>query len=201
MSFSQAEETLAARFVRALRLVPAPVAVVTSYVDGRPWGLTVTANCTVSVDPPQQLVCLGRASRILEGVQLTGQFGLSFLAESQQVVAEQTAAPGELKFLEHATGAHHHGFDHEFGWSSVGLEAEAAGDLGSSTPSTPVIHGAYCHLHCRVARVLDGTTHAIVLGRVEESEIFGPAEPGLYRDRGFHALGRRLGDLTPPATT
>src|SRR5581483_5444282 len=118
MSFSKTEEALTERFVQALRLVPAPVAVVTSYVDGRPWGLTVSATCTVSVDPPQELVCLGRGSPVLGGIELTGCFGLSFLAEGQEGVAAQTAAPGELKFLEHTTAAHHTGFDHEFGWST-----------------------------------------------------------------------------------
>ena len=51
------------------------------------------------------LVCLGRGSPVLQGIELTGHFGVSFLAEGQQGVAEQTAAPGELKFLEHATAA------------------------------------------------------------------------------------------------
>ena len=47
--------TLSAQFQAAMRAVPAPVAVITSVVDGRPYGLTVSSVVSTSIEPPRLL--------------------------------------------------------------------------------------------------------------------------------------------------
>lgn len=89
-----------AQFADALRNVPSPVAVVTTEVSGRPWGLTVSAFCSVSADPPTILVGLSRHTQTFRVIDETKVFGVSLLAEDQFKTAELTALPGVPKFLE-----------------------------------------------------------------------------------------------------
>ena len=66
-------------FREAMGRLAAGVVMVTCSVDGRPWGLTVTACCSVSIEPPLLLVSLGRESSTASAVRRTGSFGVSLL--------------------------------------------------------------------------------------------------------------------------
>ena len=53
-------------FFDVMASFPSGVAIVTTLdADGTPRGLTTTAVCSVSADPPTILVCVDRASRTL----------------------------------------------------------------------------------------------------------------------------------------
>ncbi|MGH2970263.1 MAG: flavin reductase family protein, partial [Solirubrobacteraceae bacterium] len=49
----------AAAFKAAMRVLAGGVVMVTTRVDGRPWGLTISSCCSLSAEPPQLLVSLG----------------------------------------------------------------------------------------------------------------------------------------------
>ena len=85
-------------FVDAMRKVPTVVSVITSYVDGRPWGLTVSAFCSVEADPPTVMVSLGRHTRTLADVSVVGRFGVSILSRRPSTYRHggRTAAPTEI---------------------------------------------------------------------------------------------------------
>lgn len=169
--------------------------IVTTYIDLRPWGQTVSAFASVSADPPTVLVCINRRTATCASLESSGAFGVSFLADTQRHVAEAGAAPGTPKFLEQFTPEQLSGYSPEYGLSAASIESGPARQYyDSQAPAaSPVVHGAYCHLDCAVARIVDVGTHAVVIGAVEEI-IEGEADqlPLLYHDRAFHALGGQV---------
>jgi flavin reductase (DIM6/NTAB) family NADH-FMN oxidoreductase RutF len=198
MSFSVTERTSRERFTDALRRVPTAVCLVTSYVDLRPWGQTVSAFASVSADPPTVLVCVNRRTVTCASLERSGAFGVSFLAEAQLSVAEAGAALGASKFLEQHTSEEQSGYSPEYGFGAGSIECGAARQYyWSDAPAcSPVVHGAYCHLDCAVDRVVGAGTHAVVFGRVD-AVIDGNGEqrPLVHHDRHFHALGPRVSSV------
>jgi flavin reductase (DIM6/NTAB) family NADH-FMN oxidoreductase RutF len=175
--------------------VPTSVTIVTTYVDLRPWGQTVSAFASVSADPPTVLVCINRRTATCASLESSGAFGVSFLADTQRHVAEAGAAAGTPKFLEQYTPEERSGYSPEYGLSVGSIESAPARQYyASQSPVTsPVVHGAYCHLDCSIARIVDVGTHAVVIGAVE-AIIDGEGDqlPLIYHDRAFHALGDKV---------
>ncbi len=54
-------------FRTAMSQLAAGVVMVTCHVGGKPWGLTVSACCSVSMSPPLMLVSLGSATTSTRG--------------------------------------------------------------------------------------------------------------------------------------
>jgi flavin reductase (DIM6/NTAB) family NADH-FMN oxidoreductase RutF len=195
MTFSVAEKAVRERFTSALRRVPAAVCLVTGYVDLRPWGQTVSAFASVSADPPTVLVCVNRSTVTCASLEHSGAFGVSFLSEAQLPVAEAGSALGAPKFLEQHTSEEQMGYSPEYGFGAGSVECGAARQYywSDAPASSPVVHGALCHLDCSVDRLVDASTHAVVIGRVD-AIIDGETgqRPLIYHDRHFHALGPRI---------
>ena len=118
------------------------VAVITTFADGAPHGMTVNSLTSVSLAPPLLLVCLNNGARSTEAVAAAGRFVVNVLSRRQQAVA--------LRFAEQ-------GADH-----FAGLELEY-GDH-----SVPVVPNALAHLECDVDRLVEAGDHVIVLGAVLE---------------------------------
>ena len=85
-------------FVTALAAVCTPVSVVTSHHRDRPHGTTVSAFCSLSLDPPMVLVSLDRGSDLLAMVSESERFGVNVLAHDQGELARQFARKGADKF-------------------------------------------------------------------------------------------------------
>lgn len=85
---------------------PGAVTIVTSRAGPERRGITATAVCSVSADPPSLLVCLNRKTGTCAMVRETGRFNVSLLAGEAQAIALRFAgadgATGEGKFSEAA---------------------------------------------------------------------------------------------------
>ena len=79
---AEAEADVAAGFRDAMGQLATGVVMVTCYVDGRPWGLTVSACCSVSVSPPLLLVSLSKQTASAQAIADDGRFGVSILGEA-----------------------------------------------------------------------------------------------------------------------
>ena len=78
---------------------PSGVVVLTAFGDDdRPRGLTVSAFCAVSLEPPLALVCIDRTSNTLPAVQHTGGFTANILATGRETLARQMATKLSDKF-------------------------------------------------------------------------------------------------------
>jgi flavin reductase (DIM6/NTAB) family NADH-FMN oxidoreductase RutF len=145
-----------ADFRRALGQFATGVTVVTTREPGgRPLGLTANAFCSVSLNPPQVLVCVGCYSETHTGFRDFGFFGVSVLSEDQEDISRDFARPGDIKF------------------DRVTLVPGTYGVL--------LVAGALAHIECRVAAAHPAGDHTIYLGEVVRLAVF-PGRPLLYHD-------------------
>ncbi|MEU6627715.1 flavin reductase family protein [Streptomyces parvus] len=78
---------------------PSGVCVVTTHgYDGAPRGMTCSAVCSVSLEPPTLLVCLRDGSPTLESIMKTGSFAVNLLHGRAQQVAELFASGDPERF-------------------------------------------------------------------------------------------------------
>lgn len=157
-------------FRRALGSFASGVTVITLHdEDGVPHGMTVSAFTSVSVEPPQVLVCLHRDSRTYSAVRSTGHFGINILAAEAQSIAEHCARPGADKVLDPA-------------W----VEATSADG------APPVLRDALAVLDCTVVEELVGGTHAVLIAAVGALAVAGPdrVSPLVYFRGRFRDVAR-----------
>jgi flavin reductase len=127
-------------FRNCLRHVPGAVAVVTTLHGGERSGLTATAVCSVSAEPPQMLVCVNRSSSAESVIVAAGRFGVSFLAHHQREVANAFSTKDIDRFA-----------------SATWME----------TPSgIPLLEGAAAAFECVVVQAVEAGTHTIFIGAV-----------------------------------
>jgi flavin reductase (DIM6/NTAB) family NADH-FMN oxidoreductase RutF len=153
----------AAAFREALGAVCAPVAVVTSFYDARPHGTTVSAFCSLSLDPPLVLVALDRGSDLLRMIRRARRYGINVLAHGQEELATRFARKGHDKF------------------------ADVRWELDRDVPR---LDETSSWIACRLHELVEGGDHVIAVGFVEHAEA-SPAAPLLYRQREFGTLARR----------
>lgn len=160
-------------FKAAMRVLPSGVVMVTSRVNGRPWGLTISACCSLSADPPQILISLRSTTISCREILGSNRFGVSILAAEQKVLAERGSAAGVAKFVD------------EF--------CETGGDCEAL--DSPMISGALFHLDCEVAGNYAVSDHHLIVGLVLRAIARAsddPPQPLLYFDRRFWNLGSHL---------
>jgi flavin reductase (DIM6/NTAB) family NADH-FMN oxidoreductase RutF len=163
MSGSSAEPSLIdpATFRLCMRQVPGAVAVVTTLHQGTRSGLTATAVCSVSADPPQILVCVNRSGTNEAVIAAAGRFGVSFLAHDQQTVADAFAGGLEDRFASAA-------------WTEL-----ASG--------IPILDGAAAAFDCVITQSVHAGTHTIFIGGV----VAAVAREGrnlIYKSGDYHTV-------------
>jgi flavin reductase (DIM6/NTAB) family NADH-FMN oxidoreductase RutF len=149
------------RFRAALRLVPEPVAIVTTVHDGQRHGLTATAFSSVSAEPPQILVCVNQRATSWSLIRDSRRFAVNFLTAAHRPLAEAFAGSSENR-IEH------------FGLAQWTVLASGA----------PVLVEAIAALDCTVVQHQLVGTHLILVGRVIGVAL-GSGEALLYRAGGF----------------
>ena len=157
-------------FIAAMARLASGVVMVTTTVEGRPWGLTVSACCSISVDPPLILVSLNRRTESAKAIRTKRMFGVSVLRDDQRELAQRGAAAGQPKFVD---------------------------DFCQPDPETPspAISRALYHLDCTVEGDHDAGTHALLIGRVRRvipGDLEDMDTPLLYFNRRFHQLGKAV---------
>lgn len=148
-------------FKSAMRRLASGVTVVTSRHGATVNGMTATAVCSVSADPPLVLVVVNRSSAS-HGVIARGRaFALNFLGEEQAGLAAYFAGRDGKTFdaVPHSSGA----------------------------TGCPLIEGCAARLECVVESQYDEGTHTIFVGRALQAESSDSA-PLVYGDAAFHAL-------------
>lgn len=152
-----------AEFKHAMRHLPTGVTVVTSFKDGEPRGITVSAFASVSADPPIVLICINRAARSYLFISASGAFCVNVLAGDQRDLAERFA--GKIR-------------DRQFDEMHYRI-----GETGA-----PVLEGTIAHFECTVTEEHHAGSHSIFLGRVVACG-GRPGTPLGYFNGGFHDFG------------
>ena len=78
-------------FKEGMRHLAASVTVITVAQNNKKDGLTATAACSVSAEPPQLLVCVNREAGAHDLIQEEGVFGVNVLARDQEDIAKRFA--------------------------------------------------------------------------------------------------------------
>jgi 3-hydroxy-9,10-secoandrosta-1,3,5(10)-triene-9,17-dione monooxygenase reductase component len=154
-----------ARLREAMRRLAAGVSVVTSAdPDGMPFGLTATAVCSVSIEPPVILACLASSSATHDAVTARGRFAINFLGQRDAKLARRFSSSATDKFV------------------GVSWRAGAAG--------CPVFPGVLAVCECLVERAVRAGDHTVFFGQVVNIEIPDtmPNDPLIYFRGEYGAL-------------
>jgi flavin reductase (DIM6/NTAB) family NADH-FMN oxidoreductase RutF len=138
---------------------PSGVTIVTSRHGELQHGMTASAFCSVSADPPQVLICANRDSSTHAVIQRSGCFTVNILAAGQEELSDLFADKRreDLRF--------------------DGITC-APGATGC-----PRIPGALAHLDCRVVQAVPAGTHVIYVAVVEDASLEEQAPLAYWRGR------------------
>jgi flavin reductase (DIM6/NTAB) family NADH-FMN oxidoreductase RutF len=146
-----------------MRRFPAPVAVVTTEVEGERFGLTVGSLVSLSLEPPLVGISIGKDSSSHEPIRRAKGWAASLLGGSQTDLAQHFARSGIPPVAL---------------WEGVDMRDGTHG---------PLLHGAIGWLECRTISEHDVGDHTIFVGHVETIELGASAEGLVYRGGGYHS--------------
>ena len=144
-------------FRDAMSCVAGSVSVVTTCVGEGPYGTTVTAFVSLSMEPPMILVSLARTSSLLARVGGGSPLGVNVLAADQAGIAAQFSRPGVDRFA---------GID----WREV--------------RGAPILSGVHAWAALAVSRRVEAGDHVLLLGDVLAAH-GGDGEPLTYWRRAY----------------
>ena len=137
--------------------------VTTRDAEGRDHGMTVSAFCSVSLEPPLVLVCIGHDATMHPLVGTMGHFAINLLASDQEALSRRFASRDVQRF---------EGIGFTRGESGVAL-----------------LDGVLGWLECRPDSRVDAGDHTILIGRVDAAHA-GDGRPLLYYRGGYAQLER-----------
>ena len=142
---------------------PTGVAVVTSFDEsGSPRGLTCSALCSLSIDPPLLLLCVDSRSGSLQAIRSSNGFVVNFLREGRDSVSQLFASPSPDKF------------------SRIRWRRSAITGLPWLEEDT------IAHADCRLVSDIEAGDHSILIGvLVSGSGPTSTAQPLLYWQRQY----------------
>jgi len=146
-----------------MRHLAGGVCIVTSLTSaGLRAGMTATAVCAVSAEPPVLLICVHRDTRSHGVIGEAGVFAVNVLGMADQELAQRFAGTmaGEERFDDAR-------------WTQL-------------LTGAPVLETALASFDCRIVQAVEVGTHRIFLGTVHAVRLGrGPHRPLLYANRRY----------------
>jgi len=153
-------------FKLGMRQLAAGVSIVTTRRPTGRAGLTATAVCSVSAEPPQLLVCVHQDSETYEAIRESGVLCVNLLDQRHEALARcfagMTGKRGEDRFSE--------------------------GRWGEMQTGAPKLEDALAAFDCKIRDVLHSGSHCIFVARVVEVAARPGGEPLLYMDGQFAGI-------------
>jgi flavin reductase (DIM6/NTAB) family NADH-FMN oxidoreductase RutF len=114
-----------------------------------PWGTTVSAFTSVSLDPPLVLVSIGRDRQIHAILARTRRFAVNILGEESQALSDCfSGAPSTLPRTAFCGAPHRPG-----------------------VTGMPILEDAIAYMECETDRTIDGGDHTLYVGRVVQAGV------------------------------
>lgn len=152
-------------FRAALSRFASGVTVVTTKdAAGNLYGITVSAFCSVSLDPPLVLICIEKATGSHFAFHESGIFAVNVLSAGQAALSERFASQLPDKF--------------------DGL------DFNLNLDGLALLSGCLATLECRVKQTFDGGDHSIFIGMVEKAAVHD-GDPLVYFIGDYRLIGGR----------
>ncbi len=158
----------AAQFKLGMRNLAGAVNIITSTHEGRLFGMTATAVCSASADPPTVLVCVNHVTATHQAIVEAGIFCVNVLRHDDQ---------GLSGLFSGAHGSDMRG--------EARFQAERWKRLATGAP---VLQDSLVSFDCRVVNRLVHGTHTVFLGEVQALEIGRKGKPLLYSDGQYAKL-------------
>lgn len=141
------------------------VTVVTTMFEGAPVGITANSFTSVSLQPPQVLICVNKMLHTNQAIQRSGFFAVNILSAEQQ----------------------------EWGIIFAGMKPEVPDrfqgiDWFTSATGAPILPDVLGWLDCRLSHAYDGDDHTIFVGEVVASAARREGAPLLYYNRGWRRV-------------
>jgi len=150
------------QFKLVMRRFAASVNVITSADGGKKNGMTATAVCSVSSDPPSALIIVNKSNRSHPIIAGTRAFAVNVLSSNQRQIAAHFASKLSDPFAE---------IPHSIGRTGC-----------------PIIAGADAHIECTLIEQLDVGTHTIFVGKIVAAGA-SSGEPLLYHEGRYVGIG------------
>jgi len=154
----------AAAFKKGMRHLAASVTLITTRHRDLRGGLTATAVCSVSADPPQILVCVNKSASAHDTIGEAGFFCINILAPDHRKIAERFAGmhgiEGDERFLD-------------------------LGEWATLTTGAPVLKGCPVSFDCKLVTEVSAGTHTIYIGEIVDLALDPDAHALLYADGNF----------------
>lgn len=127
--------------------------ITTKDADGHLHGITVSAFCSVSLEPPLILICIDKNTGSHFALTETDSFVVNILRDDQQYISDRFASylPDKFEAVKYRSGID---------------------DL-------PVLEDALANLECRLVNSHDNGDHTIFVGQIEHTTI-NDGEPLVY---------------------
>jgi flavin reductase (DIM6/NTAB) family NADH-FMN oxidoreductase RutF len=154
----------AAAFKKGMRHLAASVTLITTRHHELRGGLTATAVCSVSAEPPQLLVCVNKTASAHDPIGEAGFFCVNVLSPQHRKLAERFAGMDGVEGDERF---------HDMGeWSSLSTGA-------------PVLKGCPVSFDCRLVTKVAAGTHTVYIGEIVDLTFDHTAPALLYADGMF----------------
>ena len=154
----------AAAFKKGMRHLAASVTLITTRHGDLRGGLTATAVCSVSAEPPQILVCVNKTASAHDPIGEAGVFCVNILAPDHRKIAERFAGmdgvEGDERFAD-------------------------MGDWSMLTTGAPVLKGCPVSFDCKLVTKVEAGTHTIYIGEIVDIALDPKAHALLYCDGAF----------------
>lgn len=161
-------------FRLGMRQLVASVCVITTAHEGRRAGLTATAVCSLSADPPRLLVSVNRRGYSFGLIQQSRSFCVNVLAAGQDAISACFASPAQ----------------------GDAEDRFAASQWDQLATGAPALREAVAAFDCRVASILDVGSHGIIIGEIAACRTTPDQRALLYADGAYASLPVRAGAMT-----
>ena len=170
----EAKPVDAEQFKLGMRTLAGAVNIVTSTQGGRRYGMTATAVCSATAEPPTVLACINRLATTHGAVAKSKVFCVNVLRVEDWELSTTFSGgqSGDARFRTR-------------NWTRLATGA-------------PVLIDALVSFDCRVVKKLVHGTHSIFLGQVEQILLGQKGKPLLYSDGQYAKLASlTLGEPLP----
>jgi flavin reductase len=148
-------------FKRLMRSMAASVNVITTSHDGHWLGMTATAVCSVSAEPPSILIVVNQSARSHPLISASRAFVVNVLGHQQQALSQRFS----------------------------GKHVDQFRDVSASSGyrNCPIIDGVSAYFECAVVSEFVAGTHTIFVGRVVGGDVQHTC-PAIYHDGAFKVI-------------
>ena len=152
-------------FRAAMARFPGAVTIITARHGAERRGITATAVCSVSAEPPSLLVCVNRKTGTCAAIREQKAFNVSLLTDPASPLAlrfaGQDGITGEAKFAE--------------------------GRWIDDARGLPLLDEALIGLSCDVSETMEAGSHTVFIGEIMHIRL-GEGAPLVYEQSRFHRL-------------